>query len=88
MLWLAIKILVLLTIYCNPRLLETRCLVYCVYYTYCLPLTLSVIYVSLIPTYLRICVYSIYLIALIASCSIIRIVLRLYLLERLVKMQF
>jgi hypothetical protein len=78
--------LVLLTIYYNPRLIETQCLVYCVRYTYSLPLTLSIVYISLIPTYLRICVCSIYLIALVASYSVLRIVLRRCYLERLVKM--
>jgi hypothetical protein len=60
---------------CNPRLVETRCLVCCVRCTYSPPLTLGVVYVSLIPTCLRICVCSIYLIALVASCSVLTIVL-------------
>jgi hypothetical protein len=52
------------------------------------PPTLGVVYVSLIPTCPRICVYSIYSMALVASCGMLRMVLRLCRPERLAKMRF
>jgi hypothetical protein len=78
----------LLTVCCDSRLIEARCLICRVRCTYSLPPTLGVVYVSLIPTCPRICVCSIYSMALMASCGVLRIVLRLCRPERLAKMRF
>jgi hypothetical protein len=53
----------------TSRLVEALCLVYRVRYTYSLPLALGVVGASLIPTCPRLCVCSIYSIALVASCG-------------------
>jgi hypothetical protein len=78
----------LLTVCCVSRLIETRCLVCRVRCTYSLPPTLGVVYASLIPTCPRICVCSMYSMALVASCGVLRMVLRLCRPERLAKMRF
>jgi hypothetical protein len=48
---------------------------------------LGVVYVSLIPTRPRICICSIYSMALVASCGVLRMVLRLFRPDRLAKMR-
>jgi hypothetical protein len=86
--WQLISIAVLLTAYCDSRRLEALCLVCRVLRTYSLPPALGVVCVSLIPTCPRICVCSIYSMALVASRGVLRMVLRLCRPERLAKMRF
>ena len=78
----------LLLEHCTSRLVEASCLVCRICCIYSLPLVLGIVCASLIPTCLRICVCSIYLMALVASCGSLRVVLRLCRPDRLAKMRF
>ena len=79
--WLSLEL-------CTSRLVEALCLVCSVRCTYSLSPALGVVRAPLIPTCPRICVCSMYLMALVASCGSPRIALRLCRLERWSKMRF